>query len=318
MKTDIDKLDELAWGYRATRVLHTANSVGIFEVLHGQHLPLKEICKAANTEPVVTEKLLIACVAMELVEKKDDCYKNSSFSEKYLVQGSVLYQGDIIAHSAGFWDYWGNLESQVRLPGKKPFAKEDNHSNFILGMKNITVAGRGELFLNSIDLTGRKRLFDVGGGPGTYSIIACKKHPQLNAVVFDLPETIEITRKMIAEENLQDRITTIEGNWDCDEFGCDNDVVLFSNVLHGHQSNAQVKLQKAQRSLSAGGMLVIQEFLLNENKTGPLFPALFNIMVGAFAIDEIKQFIENAGFVNIQTAAQSKDRASTWLTAKKP
>ncbi|NIR07513.1 MAG: SAM-dependent methyltransferase, partial [Candidatus Aminicenantes bacterium] len=93
---------------------------------------------------------------------------------------------------------------------------------------NIAVAGRADAFIENIDLSGRKKLLDVGGGPGTYSIAACRRFPKLKAVVFDLPETIAIANEVIAGEGMQDRVTTRAGNWETDTFGKDNDVVLFS------------------------------------------------------------------------------------------
>jgi len=69
-----------------------------------------------------------------------------------------------------------------------------------MGMANIAVGCRGQLFIDAIDLSGCEKLFNVGDGPGSYSILACKKYPGLKAVVFDSPETIKIAREMIAKE----------------------------------------------------------------------------------------------------------------------
>ena len=51
----------------------------------------------------------------------------------------------------------------------------------------------------------------------SYSIAACKRYPQLKAVVFDLPETISITKQIIADEGMEDRVTVREGNWERSE-----------------------------------------------------------------------------------------------------
>ena len=185
-------------------------------------------------------------------------------------------------------------------------------------MHNITLAGRGKLFLDHINLSGRKLLFDVGGGPGTYSILACRKYPDLRAVVFDLPETLALTREVLAREGMADRITVREGSWETHDFGSANDVVLMSNILHGPSSMAPMMLQKAFASLVAGGMLVVQEFLMNDNKTGPLVPALFNVMVGAFSQSELFEHIRSAGFAKAQMVASSENLGSSWITAEKP
>lgn len=316
MAEELEKINDLTWAYRESRVLQVANSIGIFELLSNQKLGLDEICRICKTKPDLTERLLIASVAMGLLDKDDQCYCNSDFANKYLTSGKKLYQGNMIAHSAKVWQFWDTLEGQIRETEKESDPKED-HRNFIMAMENITLGERGKLFLDNIDLSQRKKLFDVGGGPGTYSILACKKYPQLEAVVFDLGETIAIAKEVIAREIMQDRITVIEGNWNTDNFGCENDVVLFSNVLHGGENETAMKLKKAYDSLIPGGLLVIQEFLLNENKTGPLIPALFNVMAGAFSTEEIKRLINEAGFIDVEIPAVSKDFSSTWLKALK-
>ncbi|MBN1816880.1 MAG: hypothetical protein JW828_05940 [Sedimentisphaerales bacterium] len=308
-------LTELTWAYRAARVLHIANGLGIFSLLHSKSMTAVRLAQTTGTDAEMLDKLLIACCGMGLLKRQGCQYKNSDTADTYLVQGHPNYQGDIIAHSASVWNFWSNLEDAVRHGPTPPRWTPEQHRHFILGMHNNTMAGRGALFLKHIDLAGRKHLFDVGGGPATYSILACRNYPELTATIFDLPETIEIARQMIAKEGLQDRIHTRVGSWDTEEFGSGNDVVLFSNVLHGPSSSASMKLDKAYRSMLPGGLLVIQEFLLDDDKSGPLVPALFNLMVGAFSSSELMDAIRTAGFAKPKTAVADPSIGSAWITA---
>jgi len=318
MEEGFVKLNDLSWGYRAARVLHTANKLDIFTILSEKEMSGEQICQKIKSQTEMTEKLLIACVAMGLLERHEGQYKNTHLAQKYLVQGQELYQGDIIAHSESVWDFWGALADLV-VSGTEPvIIKPVNYKIFIMGMHNIAVAGRAQLFIDSVNLTNRKKLFDVGGGPGTYSIAACKHYRELKAVVFDIPETIAIAEKLIAKEGMQDRVSLQQGNWETDSFGQDNDVVLLSNVLHGSGSGAAMKLSKAYDSLIGGGLLVIQEFLLNDQKTGPLIPALFNIMVGAYSKAELFSIIEKCRFREAKVVANSEKLDFSWIVAKKP
>ena len=268
-------LDDLTWEYRAARVLHVANNLDIFTMLSEGDMSVEEISERCYTKRNMTEKLLIACTAMGLLEKTNEKYKNSEFADTYLVRGRKLYQGDMIAHSASVWNFWHSLEDKIRLENAPRDRKPDGRRNFIMAMHNIAITGRAKILADNIDLSGRKRLFDVGGGPGTYSIVLCQRYPQLKAVVFDLPETIVITREIIAREGMEGRVSVKEGSWDTDTFGERNDVVLFSSVLHGFGSKADMKLKKAYDSMVDEGLLIIQDFVLNDDKTAPLMPALF-------------------------------------------
>jgi len=79
-----------------------------------------------------------------------------------------------------------------------------------------------------------------------------------------------------------------------------------------------LKLEKAYKSMVSGGLLVIQDFLLNNDKTGPLKEALFNVMVGAFSEEELLNEIGDAGFVEAKVVVQAEEFGSSWVTAVKP
>jgi SAM-dependent methyltransferase len=318
MDKGLKYLSDLTWSYRASRTLQTAVGLDLFTHLDPQPMAGPQLADALGARADMLEKLLIGCAAMGLVTKEDGRYANTPLSAAYLVRGRPLYHGDIIAHAAGVWEFWDQLPKTVSVDPPRRLTDADEHRNFILGMHNITMAGRGQLFLDSIDLSGRKHLFDVGGGPGTYSILACRKYPELKATVFDLPETTAIAQKMIAAEGMQDRVFVRPGDWNTDDFGRGNDVVLFSNVLHGPNSQAAMKLKKAYDSMTPGGLLVIQEFLLNDEKTGPLIPALFNIMVGAYSRAELFEAVQQSGFIQIKLTAAAEEFGASWVTARKP
>ncbi len=317
MADEIARINEWMWGYRISRVLEVANKIGLFGAIGDNSLSLHDLCQKCRTKPPMTEKLLITCAAMGLVERDGSLYKNSEFAATYLVAGAPLYQGDIIAHSDTVRVFWDGLEEEICIEVPKE-DEEKTHRSFIMGMNNITLAGRGRIFSENIDLEGRRRLLDVGGGPGTYSILACAKYPQLEAVVFDLPATIAIARQVVAEQGFTGRIDFREGDWEKDVFGEGFDVVLLSNVMHGEGSLAEMKLAKSIQAMEVGGSLVIQEFLLNNDKTGPLTAALFNVMVGAYSASELLLLVKEAGFVDGRVVVRDDELGAGWITAKKP
>lgn len=318
MDENTKALNDISWNYRAARVLQVANKIDIFTALSDKEMSSEQLARKCRTKLDMTEKLLIACTAMGLLQKRGNRYSNTELAKTYLVRGQKLYQGNIIAHAANTWNFWNNLEDEIRLEPTSKVNEADEHRNFIMGMHNIAVAGRADVFIENIGLSERKKLLDVGGGPGTYSIAACRRFPKLKAVVFDLPETIAIAQEVIAAEGMQDRVTTQAGNWETDAFGEGNDVVLLSNILHGPGSKARIKLKKAYDSMIDGGLLLIQDFLLNDEKTGPLIPALFNVMIGAYSRCELLSMIKEAGFVHVNIVVSSEEIGFTWIKAEKP
>lgn len=133
-------------------------------------------------------------------------------------------------------------------------------------------------------MAGRKRLLDPGGGPGTYAIHFCLANPELTAVILDRPTTEPFARKTGAKFNLSDRIDFIGGDFTIDPLlGGPYDVAWLSHILH---SNSLVECQRCVEqtvsNLNPGGMILIHDFILNDTKDRPEFPALFalNMLIG--------------------------------------
>jgi SAM-dependent methyltransferase len=317
MNDGILRINDLCWGYRQSRILEIGCSIGLFGALEGGKAKIDEICIACGTKPLHTEKLLIACCGLGLVQRDGKFFSNTEISNKYLAPSSKYYQGDIILHSMNVRQNFDEFAENIYAEPKEKETEAQSWEHFIRGMDNIASAGRAEVFLSSVELAGKKKMLDVGGGPGSYCIAACQKYPELEAVVWDLPATVAIAKEYIAKAGLEKRISTQEGDWNVDDFGREYDAVIMSNILHGPMWACQEKLSKALNALRPGGMLAVQEFLLNDQKDGPLIPALFNVMVGAYSKAELLTVIEEAGFINIKVAGESEDIGSYWVTAIK-
>ena len=191
-----DDLRNAMTAAQLTRVLQVAHHIGVFEALAGGPRPLAEIAKATVADPGHVERLLTACCAMGLLSRDGDSFANGPLAAEYLVSDRPFYQGNMLNHSMEVWKRWNDLPLRFRPDqGDRPWGTWDD---FILAMHNITVTERGEELARDVSLAGRKRLVDVGGGPGTYSIFLCKANPELRATIWDLPQTIAVTRRVVA------------------------------------------------------------------------------------------------------------------------
>jgi len=103
---------------------------------------------------------------------------------------------------------WSRLDQAVAGGApvvRKQVSKTDDEvqrESFLMGMFNLaSMLAPG--IAQQIDLSGRKRLLDLGGGPGTYAIHFCKQNPQLSGVVYDLPTTRSFAEKPSAVSGLR-------------------------------------------------------------------------------------------------------------------
>lgn len=288
-------------GFWQSRVLLTANNLGVFDYLKSRKTA-SEIAKALKLDKRATEILLDALTGLGLLKKSSNRYKNSSISDKFLTKDSPYYQGDIIKHADVLWNNWSGLDDIIKTG--KPNRKAHDHDAFIKGMHNIASLKAKDV-VKAIDLNGVKKAIDLGGGPGTYSIEMAKKG--ISVVIFDMPDTIRIAREIIRKTKIRN-IEFIEGDFISDSIGSGYDLVFISQVLHAYSEKECLGIiRKSRSALNKGGRIVIQEFYISKDRTNPLQSALFsvNMLVNTnggrcYAPFEIKKWLLRAGFKGIK------------------
>jgi predicted O-methyltransferase YrrM len=286
-----------------------ANRLDIFTALGDHYLPVREIARACGAHPRSAKLLLNACVALGFLRKRRGRYGNSPEARELLVRGQPGYLGDTINHADRLWATWGQLTEAVRTNRRATVSAASADApavfrDFILAMHSRALR-TGDVLAENLDLTGRKQLFDAGGGTGTYSIFLVRRYPGLRGVVLDLPPTIEIAREIVAASGLEDRITLRAGDYFRDDFGQGNDVVLPSAVLHSMAPRrCKLLLRKSCDSLVCGGLVVVQEGLIDPSGTSPVWAALFslNMLVNtgegrSYRGREIVGWLRETGFV---------------------
>lgn len=297
-------------GYWRGCALQAAVRLKLFTVIGHHPATAEDIAERASTNSRATALLLDALSAMGLVNKSGGVYANRDFGLAHLVEDSPDYMGHIILHHHHILDGWAQLDTAVctgKKVEKRSYGADIERESFLLGMFNLA-KDLAPKIAEGIDLTGRKRLLDLGGGPGTYAIHFCLKNPELSAVIFDLPTTEPIATQVVDSYNLLDRITFEGGDFnDTSPAESNFDVAWLSHILHSNSyAECEKCIQKTAESLAPGGLILIHDFILNTQKDGPEFPALFslNMLVGtdkgrSYSDKEITNMLQTAGFKEI-------------------
>ncbi len=315
---EIQNLRKLWGGFRAARVVITANNFGIFDHMQSSK-SADEIASVLTTDLRATEILLDALAGLGLLKKSGGRYRNTPMSSKFLVKGSPLYQGDMIRHADTLWQNWSCLDDALKTG--KPCRKASNRDAFIKGMHNNAVMRAGEV-VKAIDLRKVRSALDLGGGPGTYSIEMAKK--SVTVTLFDLPDAIAIARELADKSGVKG-VNFREGDVLADDIGIGYDLVFISQLLHIFSADDNIRIiKKAQDSLNPGGRIVIQEFLIDKGRTTPVQSALFsvNMLINSdsgrcYAVPEMKKWLSEAGFRNIKHRVLSDTVLVSAMKAKK-
>ncbi len=275
------KLLEISGNYWKSCTLQAGVMLDIFTIIGNQPLSGQEIAQRLDGNPRGVIMLLNALAAMNLLIKKEGVYSNTPAAYSFLAKESPQYIGHIIKHHHHLMESWYQLDKGV-ITGKPvrtraSFSNEEWRESFLMGMFNMAMLV-GPRIAETIDLSQRRHLLDLGGGPGTYAIHFCLKNPNLKATVYDLATTRPFAEKTIARFGLSGRIDFQDGNYDEEDIRGSFDAVWLSQILHGEgPETAQKIIQKAVSVLEPGGVILIHEFLLNQEMDGPLFPALFSL-----------------------------------------
>ena len=301
-----DELAQTIRGFQESRVILTALELDLFSAI-GSGTTAAQVAAAAGTDARATEMLLNALASLELVRKEGPVFHNAPVAARFLAAGSPDSARMAMLHTARLWHRWSGLTECVRTGTAVPDERgPEGTEAFIAAMHNNARMRAAQLAQAAA--AGAKRMLDVGGGSGAYAIAFAKANPRLRAEVFDQPAVLAIAERHIHEAGLTERVTTRAGDLRADEFGGGYDLVLISAICHmlAPEENRNL-LARAYRALEPGGRVVIQDFLLRADKTGPRAGALFslNMLVNtrggaSYSEDEYTAWLRAAGFGEVR------------------
>lgn len=303
----LKELHDLGVSFWRPCVLHTAVQLKLFTHLGPFSMDANELAERMETEPRATGLLLNAVTALGLLKKTGDRFESTPFSRQHLDEQSPDFMGNIINHYCHMYPHWGLLGQAIRT-GKSVVRREDRTEEstrqFLLGMHNLAIRG-AEVLVHRLDLSGRRSMLDLGGGPGTYALYFCRHNPQLEATIYDMPDTEPVAAEQIASFGLADRVRFHAGDFHKDPLPEGHfDFVFMSHILHSSSSKECADLlEKVYPIVRPGGEVIVQEFVLQEDKTEPIFAAMFalNMLVHtprgrSYSFGEISTWLQDAGF----------------------
>lgn len=298
--------------YWESKLLLTAVKLDVFGVLASSPATAADIARRLHADPENTQVLLNALVAVGLLRKEGERYANTSEAASYLVKDSPQYAGDVLLLQDAEWDNWGKLETAVRT-GRSPvkehlFRTDPRLAEHVLMVLHRVALQHAPTLARQIDLSACRTLLDLGGGAGTYTIAFCKASPTLIATIFDLPETLRTTERLVKDAGLEERIRLLRGDFNRDELGGPYDAALMSDILHYQDAEANAALvKKVHGALIPGGRLVIKDRFLDPEGTSPAWTAVFavHLLVNTergrcYSLPQAAQWLRDAGFTKVR------------------
>jgi len=299
----IQKIDQL----EEANILLSALELEVFSILDKKLLSAQIIAKRAGSQPLETEILLNALVAMGALSKKNRLFKNTSETFKYLCETSPHYKKGFVKLRQENRNEWENL-LQTLQKGRDPSLHEGEDDPGFRWFFTHAMHERSELYSGKVaEIVSRKpvgRLLDLAGGPGSYSAAILGKDKQATATLFDRKVTLEVAREILAPFRVFSRFDFLEGDLFQTDYGKPFDTIFFSNVLHIYNPKENKTLfKKIHRALVTGGRFILLDLFLRENMTEPYDAALFSLTMLMFTatgktytFKETEALLKSTGF----------------------
>jgi SAM-dependent methyltransferase len=258
--TEIKGFGCLLEGYQNYQALIAALDTGICDYLgeKGQS-DKEELAKETGINGMFIRPFLATLVDIGVLTVEDGVYANTKAATEFLVSSSAFFQGDQL-RTVGKGQ-WNKLSEAIRRKEPKLNGFSSGPSGaFINALAQRSLQGELQTIVRTITqwdgFHNAKRVLDLGGGHGLYTIALCQENPYLHGLVFDKPHIIETTQRYISQYKMDNRITAKGGDICIDTFGSGYDIVLISHLLYKFRKNLEPIFNKVYDALKPGGLLV--------------------------------------------------------------
>ncbi|MFN2459505.1 MAG: methyltransferase [Candidatus Velthaea sp.] len=160
--------------------------------------------------------------------------------------------------------------------------------------------------LNARD-AGPMSVLDVAASHGEFGLAVARANPQAHIVGLDFERVIAVGAQRARAEGLDSRYSTIAGSAFDVDLGGPYDVVLLPNFLHHFElRKVQAFMRKVAGALKPKGRVAIVDFVPNEDRVTPPWPAMFSMTMltattgDAYTLREFEDVLKHAGFADLR------------------
>lgn len=330
-KLDTRRLNDMGLGFMHAGTLLAAIELGLFDALAKGPLTAPQLTVELGLPVDRTEKLITACAALDLVERRDARVANVPDVDRFLVRGKPTYFGDYLVHLAkGSYAGWGQVAGHLRSTERSSrryydLTADPEQARDLTEAGYTGSQGTARRLARRYDFARYRWLLDLGGGSGVYSIEACRQSTALRATVLDAANVCAVAREFIDKAGLSDRIDTLAADFTRDRLPRGPDVVLLCGNLHAYEAEvAKQVVRQAFDILPSGGGMILCDYMINAERTGPPVAAFLSLSLSfgggegrVHDASEFREYLEGAGF-RVEKVEEFVAGSLGWATATKP
>ncbi len=215
---------------------------------------------------------------------------------------------------------WGLLADVIRRDRPLPPEGGALERRYQLHLARAGAAAAREL----APLLAGPSLLDLGGGAGAYTAAFLAAHPGATATLVDVHDVLALAAVELAA--VRDRVRLVGGDARVAPVGAGHGAVLLSNLLHLHGPSGCAGLcAAAARAVAPGGVVVVKDLRVDEDRGGPLAGLLFALNMAIYtdegdvhAPSRIRTWLEDAGLVVVEERRLAAAPDAIVLLARRP
>jgi SAM-dependent methyltransferase len=309
-----ERIMQLATGCWATSILGAAVNHSLFNHLDAGADGADTLAARAGISVRGAQTLLDGLVALELVQVHGGSYRNGPEAAAFLVEGRPGCMGGFAKFMLADMGSWSALTEVVRTGAPAKGATADTADNPLWEELVPAIAPQAApvamIAADGLGLAtaGPVSILDIGGGSGIYSAVWLGLNPHARSTQLDWAPVNAIARRLVAEHGVADRFSCIDGDFHTTDFGTDAyDVAVYSQIAHQESPEENVKtFTRLRTALKPGGTLVVSDFIVEDDRSGPPFSLLFASEMllntkqgGTWRGPDFRGWLAEAGFTDI-------------------
>lgn len=297
--------------YRQSATLLAAHELGLFPVIHQKPQTAEDVARRCDASPRGMERLLNALVGLGLLHKHGASYVLPRELAPYVVPGAEGDATGMLDAAGDLYGSWRDLARGIRedvplhrLSSDALLNGDPARVRSYIRAVHTNSREAARRVVEMAPLLPGTTLLDVAGGSGIYAAEYARATPDLKAILFDLPPTIEAAHEILTAEGLSDRVVYRTGDYRNDPFPGPVDAVLLSNLLQTESAEVgHVILAKAREALRPGGTLLVHGVMGDPEQAKPTTLALHSLVMyvlfdqgQAHSAETISSWLAEEGF----------------------
>ncbi|MCY3761657.1 MAG: methyltransferase [Gemmatimonadetes bacterium] len=294
---------------RAKTAWVLSEEFGLYEAMRAGPATVPEVSERIGLEERPTAVLLAANACVGVLGMEEDRYYIYPVMREMVLEGGLARTAPRTPDPE---DWWYRIMKEALLTNApvpealpewlaNPQGNEDSTA-FAPSRHGWRILW-GHALAEAVDFSPFRTVADLGGATGGVLVGLTERCPHLQGIVVELPYSRKTAEAAIRQSNAEDRVRFHAADFFTDPFPDGVDVFFMSHIIHDWDDEHCIRLlRRCHDALPAGSPVLVQEYLLNEDRTAGLIAVFqwFGLMFGTTGDQrtgpEIEALMGEAGF----------------------